>query len=123
MQEKFQALTKEERLYIVAAVFFFAGFAPTSLSSSEMWLLCSVMDLSEEEIKKFNIPDYDSLISHIKNNSDDDIKHWIITNTYKYVLKSRRSDAEPAFKAFVNDLKWDKNMIKESMALCKELNS
>ncbi len=88
-----------------------------------MWLLCSVMDLSEEEIKKFNIPDYDSLISHIKNNSDDDIKHWIITNTYKYVLKSRRSDAEPAFKAFVNDLKWDKNMIKESMALCKELNS
>ena len=81
------------------------------------------MDLSNEEIKKFDIPDYDSMISHIRENTDEDIRHWIIINTYKYVLRSPRNDAKIAFRTFINDLKWDKTFIKESMNLCEGLNS
>lgn len=123
MDEKFKLITKEERLYILAAVFFFAGFAPESFSDSTIWLLSHVMDLSEDEIKCAKIPDYDSMISHIRDNKDKDIQSWIINNTYKYVLASNRRDAKPAFITFVDDLGWDKKLIEESMNLCKELNS
>ena len=123
MYQKFQSLTKEERLYIVASIFFFAGFAPKTFSDSDMWLLTNVMDLSEDEIKEFKVPDYESMMSHIRENDDKDIQNWIITNTYKYVLRSNRNDARLAFQTFVDDLNWDQNLIRESIETCEDLNS
>lgn len=123
MYQKFQSLTKEERLYIVASIFFFAGFAPETFSDSDMWLLTNVMDLSEDEIKEFKVPDYESMMSHIRENDDKDIQNWIITNTYKYVLRSNRNDARLAFQTFVDDLNWNQNLIRESIEICEDLNS
>lgn len=121
--DTFKTLPKEERLYIMASVLFFNGFAPAPMSSGEMWMTRDVLSLTEEEIKNFPIPDYETLISHVKSIKNEEMQDWIITNTYKYILRSRRNDAEPIFKLFTEDLGWDKNLIRATIELARELNS
>ena len=74
-----------------------------------------VLGLTKEDMQSIPMPDYPQIVSHLKHISDPNVRHWVITNTYAPVLKSRKAEAMNAFKNFCSDLEWDSNEIKESM--------
>lgn len=120
MKEILGKQSKETRCYIMAAIMVFEGFKQLD-DMTEFYgeMLLDVLGLSKADMASFHVPDYSQIIEHLKPITDSEVRHWIITNTYSPVLKSRRKDAQNAFKKFCSDLKWDE--IKESMELTEEL--
>lgn len=108
--------SKETRCHIMAATMFFEGFNPKDAMTEINGELClDVLGLTKEDMQGFPMPDYPQIVSHLKQISDPNVRHWVITNTYAHVLKSRKAEAMNAFKNFCTDLEWDSNEIKESM--------
>ena len=104
----------------MAAVMFFEGFKPMdAMTEIHGEMLLDVLGLTKADMESFPMPEYSQIVEHIKSITDSEVRHWIITNTYSPVLKSRRRDALNAFRNFCSDLKWDE--IKESMELTEEL--
>jgi hypothetical protein len=120
MKEILGRQSKETRCYIMAALMVFEGFKQLDdLSEIHGEMFLDVLGLTKSDMNSFAMPDYSQIVSHLKPITDTEVMHWIITNTYSPVLKSRRIDAQNAFKNFCSDLKWDE--IKESMELTEEL--
>ncbi len=120
MKEILGKQSKETRCYIMAAILFFEGFEPTNaMTEIQGEMTLDVLGLTKADMESFPMPEYSQIVEHIKPITDSEVRHWIITNTYSPVLKSRRQDAQIAFRNFCSDLKWDK--IKESMELTEEL--
>ena len=122
MKEILGKQNKETRCYIMAAVMFFEGFKQLDdMTEIHGEMLLDVLGLTKTDMDRFPIPDYPQIVSHLKPISDTEVMHWIITNTYSPVLKSRRTDALNAFRNFCSDLEGDTNIIKESMELTEDL--
>jgi len=122
MKEILNKQSKETRCYIMSAILFFEGFNQLDDMTEFRGKMClDVLDLTKEDAENFPIPNYSQIISHLKPISDPDVKHWVITNTYSPVLKSRRADAVRTFRTFCADLRWDANEIKKAMELTEEL--
>lgn len=120
MKEILGKQSKETRCYIMAAVMVFEGFKPMdAMTEIHGEMLLDVLGLTKADMESFPMPEYSQIVEHIKSITDSEVRHWIITNTYSPVLKSRRRDALNAFRNFCSDLKWDE--IKESMELTEEL--
>ncbi len=123
MKETLSKQSKETRCYIMSAILVFQGFnkidAMTEIKG-EMTL--DVLGLTKEDIKSFPVPDYSQIVSHLRPISDPEVRHWVITNTYSPVLKSRKVEAQNAFYNFCSDLGWDSKEIKETMELTEELD-
>ncbi len=112
---------KETRCYIMSAVLFFEGFKQQDdMTEIRGEMLLDVLGLTKADIDSFSKPNYSQIVTHLKSISDSEVKHWIITNTYLPVLRSRRKDALNAFRKFCSDLSWDTEA-KESMKLTEEL--
>ena len=113
--------SKETRCYIMSAVMNFEGFKqPDDMTKIRGEMLLDVLGLTKADMDSFSMPSYSQIVTHLKSISDSEVKHWIITNTYSPVLKSRRKDALNAFKKFCSDLGWGAE-VKESMELTEEL--
>jgi hypothetical protein len=122
MKETLFKQSKETRCYIMAAVMFFEGFNQINeMTEIRGKMLLDVLGLSKEDMERLSIPNYSQIVSHLKPISDSEVKHWVITNTYSPVLKSKRADAVRAFRTFCADLRWDVNDIKKTMKLAEEL--
>lgn len=123
MKETLSKQSKETRCYIMSAILVFQGFnkidAMTEIRG-EMTL--DVLGLTKEDIKSFPVPDYSQIVSHLRPISDPEVRHWVITNTYSPVLKSRKVEAQNAFYNFCSDLGWDSKEIKETTELTEELD-
>ena len=107
----------------MSAVLFFEGFGQAGgmMNSSCIELSLDVLGLTESDMERFPTPDYMQIISHLKDISDPEVRHWIISNTYVPVLRSRRVDAMKAFNTFCSDLGWNVNEIKENMELIEKI--
>ena len=122
MKEILGKQSKETRCYMMAATMVFEGFKKLDdMTEIHGEMLLDVLGLTKADMERFPMPDYSQIVSHLKPITDTEVMHWIITNTYSPVLKSRRIDAQNAFKNFCSDLKWDENLIKESMELTEDL--
>jgi len=122
MKEILNKQSKETRCYIMSAILFFEGFNQLDDMTEFRGKMClDVLDLTKEDAENFPIPNYSQIISHLKPISNPEVKHWVITNTYSPVLKSRRADAVRAFRTFCADLRWDANEIKKTTKLTEEL--
>lgn len=122
MKETLCKQSKETRCYIMAAVMFFEGFNQINeMTEIRGEMLLDVLGLSKEDMERLSIPNYSQIVSHLKPISDSEVKHWVITNTYSPVLKSKRADAVRAFRTFCADLRWDVYEIKKTMKLAEEL--
>lgn len=122
MQEILCKQSKETRCYIMSAVMFFEGFNQVNkMTEVRGDMLLDVLGLTKEDIERFPIPNYSQIVSHLKPISDSEVKHWVITNTYSPVLKSKRADALRAFRTFCADLRWDASEIKKTTKLTEEL--
>jgi hypothetical protein len=122
MQEILCKQSKETRCYIMSAVMFFEGFNQmNNMTEIRGEMLLDVLGLSKEDMERFPMPNYSQIVSHLKPISDSEVKHWVITNTYSPVLKSKRADALMAFRTFCADLRWDVNEIKKTTELTEEL--
>ena len=116
MQDILCRQSKETRCHIMAATLFFERFNQEDLMSEINEEVClDVLGLTKEDMQGFPMPDYPQIVSHLKQISDPNVRHWVITNTYGPVLKSKKAEAVYAFKDFCSDLEWDPNEIKESM--------
>lgn len=121
MKEILGKQSKETRCYIMAAVMVFEGFKPMdAMTEIHGEMLLDVLGLTKADMESFPMPEYSQVVEHIKSITDSEVRHWIITNTYSPVLKSRKQDALNAFRNFCSDLKWDE--IKESMKLTEKLD-
>lgn len=121
MKEILGKQSKETRCYIMAAVMVFEGFKPMdAMTEIHGEMLLDVLGLTKADMESFPMPEYSQIVEHIKSITDSEVRHWIITNTYSPVLKSRKQDALNAFRNFCSDLKWDE--IKESMKLTEKLD-
>ena len=106
----------------MSAIMVFEGFQPINpMTEIHGEMLLDVLGLTKLDIESFPMPDYSQIIDHLKPISDLEVKQWIITNTYSPVLKSRRTDALEAYRAFCSDLKWDTDLIKETMRLTEDI--
>ena len=122
MKEILSKLNKETRCYIMSAILFFEGFNQIDDMTEFRGKMClDVLDLTKEDVENFSIPNYSQIVSHLKTISDPEVKHWVITNTYSPVLKSRRVDAVKTFGTFCADLRWDASEIKKTMELTEKL--
>ena len=120
MKEILGKQSKETRCYIMAAIMVFEGFKPMdAMTEIHGEMLFDVLGLTKADMEGFPMPEYSQIVEHIKPITDSEVRHWVITNTYSPVLRSRRRDALNAFRNFCSDLKWDE--IKESMDLTQEL--
>ena len=124
MKEILGKQSKETRCYIMAAVMVFEGFKQLDeMTEIHGEMLLDVLGLTKADVDRFPMPDYPQIVSHLKPISDTEVIHWIITNTYSPVLKSRRKDALTAFRNFCSDLNWDANLIKESTGLTEDIEN
>ena len=122
MQEILGKQSKETRCYIMAAVMVFEGFKQIdAMTEIRGEMLLDVLGLIKEDMEKFPMPEYSQIVAHLSPISDPEVRHWVITNTYSPVLKSRKPEALYAFRNFCSDLKWDANEIKESTDLTEDL--
>lgn len=122
MQEILGKQSKETRCYIMAAVMVFEGFKQLdAMTEIRGEMLLDVLSLTKEDMDSFPMPEYNQIIAHLSPISDPEVRHWVITNTYSPVLKSRKPEALNAFKNFCSDLKWDAKEIKESTDLTEDL--
>ncbi|MBE6271614.1 MAG: hypothetical protein E7101_11795 [Prevotella ruminicola] len=122
MKEILGRQSKETRCYIMAALMVFEGFKQLDdLSEIHGEMFLDVLGLTKSDMNSFAMPDYSQIVSHLKPITDIEVMHFIITNTYSPVLKSRRIDALDAFRNFCSDLEWDKNIINESMKLTEDM--
>ena len=113
---------KETRCYIMAALIFFEGFKQLDdMTEIRGEMLLDILGLTKSDMDSFPMPDYSQIVSHLRPITDTEVMHWIITNTYSPVLRSRRTDALNAFRNFCSDLKWDKTIIDESIELTENL--
>ncbi len=120
MKEILGKQSKETRCYIMASIMVFEGFKQLdAMSEIDGEMLLDVLGLSKADMDSFPMPEYSQIVEHIKPINDSEVRHWIITNTYSPVLRSRRQDALNAFRNFCADLGWDE--IRESMELTEEL--
>ena len=120
MQEILGQQSKETRCHMMAAVMVFEGFMQVdAMTEIRGEMLLDALGLTKADMESFPMPEYSQIVEHIKPITDSEVRHWVITNTYSPVLKSRRRDALNAFRNFCADLKWDE--IKESMELTEEL--
>ena len=121
MKDILSKQSKETRCYIMSAILVFEGFKQLdAMTEIRGEMLLDVLGLTKADMDSFPIPEYSQIVTHLKPISDSEVRHWIITNTYSPVLKSRRKDALNAFKNFCSVLRWDAEA-KESMALTEEL--
>lgn len=122
MKEVLGKQSKETRCYIMAAVMVFEGFKQLdAMSEIRAEMLLDALSLTKEDMEKFPISEYHQIVAHLSPISDPEVRHWVITNTYSPVLKSRKPEALNAFRNFCSDLKWDANEIKETTDLSEEL--
>ena len=122
MQEILCKQSKETRCYIMSALMFFEGFKELDgISETRGKMSLDVLGLSKTDIESFPMPDYSEIVSHLSPISDSEVRHWIISNTYSPVLRSRRRDALKAFRTFCSDLGWNVNEIKETTELIEEI--
>ena len=104
----------------MASIMVFEGFKQLdAMSEIHGEMLLDVLGLSKADMDSFPIPEYSQIVKHIRPITDSEVRHWIITNTYSPVLRSRRKDAQNAFRNFCSDLGWSE--IRESMELTEEL--
>lgn len=123
MKERLSKQSKETRCYIMSAILVFQGFSKIdSMTEIRGEMTLDVLSLTKDDIKSFPIPDYSQIVSHLRPISDPEVRHWVITNTYSPVLRSRKVEAQNAFYNFCSDLGWDSNEIKETMELTEELD-
>ena len=122
MKEIFINQDKETRCYIMAAIFFFKGYSEVddySVWRGEQNL--DMLGLSKRDMDIFPIPNYNKLVTNLRNISDKDIQDYIISNTYDEVLLSKNREALQLFIVFCLDLKYNLKDVEESMQLMEEL--
>lgn len=122
MKEIFINQDKETRCYIMAAIFFFQGYS--EVDDYSVWRGDQNLDmlgLSKRDMEIFPIPNYNKLLTNLRNISDKEIQSFIVGRTYREVLVSGRKDALQHFQVFCIDLKWNIRDIEESMQVTEEL--
>ena len=78
----------------MAAIMVFEGFKPMdAMTEINGKMLLDVLGLTKADMEGFPMPEYSQIVEHIKPITDSEVRHWVITNTYSPVLRSRRRDA------------------------------
>lgn len=123
MKERLSKLNKETRCFIMSAILFFKGFNQVDqMAEIDLKMDLNTLGLSKEDIVNFPMPDYSQIVSNLKNISDPEVRHFILSNTYLPVLRSQKTDAFKAFKIFCSDLRWSSKEIRESMELTEQIS-
>lgn len=122
MKDILSKQSKDTRCHILSAVTLFDAFYKRDgMTRIHDEMLLDVLSLTKADKESFPKTSYSQIVSNLKTISDPEVRHWVITNTYAPVLRSRRADALKKFRTFCSDLGWDANEIKESMELTEEL--
>lgn len=123
MNEQLSNLDKETRCYIMSAIMVFEGFNQIdSMTEIRGEMNLDALGLSKEDIVNFQMPEYSQVVSQLRNITDSEVRHYIISNTYLPVLRSQNKDAFRAFRQFCSDLGWDSKEVKESMDITESIS-
>ncbi|MCQ2270864.1 MAG: hypothetical protein MJZ52_06540 [Bacteroidales bacterium] len=121
MQEILYEQSKETRCFIMSAIMTFEGFNQMDeLTEIRGKVKLDDLNLTTDDMENFPMPNFTQIVSHLKDISNSEVQHWIITNTYSPVLESQRKDALCLFRMFCMDLNWDINEILKTMKLTEE---
>ena len=115
--------SKETRCYIISALMLFDGYHQIDEMINEGGqLYLDALGLTIEDVRKYPMPDYAQIVSHLKPISDSVVRNWVIMHTYASVLNFATFESLNMFEKFCLDLKWDPDEIEECMDFSEELS-